>query len=147
MSRPRDIIDALEELAAKAGHSAQVGQEDYEAFLELTQPEIEKLAVAVMLDQEKEVRRLAGGQANPQAVARVVKLVRNVLRSLSIGLAQFDAFGRIGFVARVGPEPTPETADALDQKFALIEPVICNAVNRTLPWLLFSESNQEKLPF
>ena len=58
MNRPKDIIDYIEALAAQNGHFEPVDEEYYQAFLELTQPQIEKLAVAVMLDHEKEVRRL-----------------------------------------------------------------------------------------
>jgi hypothetical protein len=118
----------------------------YQAFLELTQPEVEKLAVAVMLDQEKEIRRLANTCAGLDAVERVAKLVRNVFTAISIGLGRFDVFGRLGFVGRVGPEPTVEMDEALNQRFAEIEPIITNTVRRTLPWLLSREVTQGQLP-
>jgi hypothetical protein len=59
MNRPKDIIDCIEALAAENGHFEPVDEDYYLSFLDLTQPEIEKLAVAVMLDREKEVRRLS----------------------------------------------------------------------------------------
>ena len=144
--RPKDVIDAIEKAAAEAGHFEAVDEDYYEAFLELTQPQIEKLAVAVMLDHECEVRRLAIGKTDAAAVARVSKLVRNMFTAISIGLGRFDAFGRFGFVARIGPEPTVEMDDAMQQKFKLVEPMITNIVRRTLPWLLSREVSQSQLP-
>ena len=144
--RPKDIIDAIEKIAAEAGHFEAVDEDYYQAFLELTQPQIEKLAVAVMLDHEREVRRLANGKADAAAVARVSKLVRNMFTAISIGLARFDAFGNLGFVARIGPEPTVEIDAAMQQKFELVEPMITNIVRRALPWLLSREVSQSQLP-
>ncbi|MCB1100688.1 MAG: hypothetical protein KDN22_34320 [Verrucomicrobiae bacterium] len=145
-NRPKDIVDAIEELAAQSGAFEPVDENYYQAFLDLTQQQIEKLAVAVILDQEKEVRRLARGRSNPAAVASVSRLVRNVFTGISVGLARFDAFGRLGFVARIGFDPTAEMNDALEHKFQLIEPMITNIVRRTLPWLLSREVSQGELP-
>jgi hypothetical protein len=144
--RPKDIIDYIEALAAENGHFEPVDEDYYQAFFELTQPQIEKLAVAVMLDQEREVRRLAGGRTSPESIERVAKLVRNTFTGISLGLARFDAFGRLGLVARIGPEPTVEIDDARHRKFQLIEPMITNIVRRTLPWLLSREVSQSQLP-
>jgi hypothetical protein len=146
MNRPKDIIDYIEALAAENGHFEPVDEDYYQAFLELTQPQIEKLAVAVMLDQEKEVRRLAAGRTGPESVERVARLVRNMFTGISIGLARFDAFGRLGFVARIGPEPTVAIDVEMQRKFELIEPMITNIVRRTLPWLLSREVSQSQLP-
>ena len=123
-----------------------VDENDYEAFLDLTQQQIEKLTVAVMLDQEKEVRRLAVGAVDPAATARITKLVRNVPGTISIGVARFDAFGRLGFVSCVGPESTVEIDTALARKYQAIEPMIANTVRRTLPRLLSRESTPVELP-
>ncbi len=79
-------------------------------------------------------------------VARVAKLVRGVFTAISIGRARFDAFGRLGFVARLGPDPTQNLDKAMSQKFQLIEPMITNIVRRTLPWLLSREVSQGQLP-
>ena len=143
--RPKDIIDAIEKIAAEAGHFEPVDEDYYQAFLDLTQPQIEKLAIAVMLDREGEVRRLANGKADAAAIARVSRHVRNFFTAISIGLARFDAFGNLGFVARIGPEPTVEIDDAMEQKFAVVEPMIANIVRRTLPWLLSREVTQTQL--
>lgn len=144
--RPKDIIDAIEKIAAQAGHFEPVDEDYYQAFLDLTQPEIEKLAVAVMLDHEREVRRLANGKADPAAVAQVSRLVRNMFTAISIGLGRFDAFGRFGFVARIGEEPTVDVDEAMQRKFEVVEPMITNIVRRTLPWLLSREVSQSQLP-
>jgi hypothetical protein len=147
MNRPKDIIDAIEEIAGEVGYFEPVDENYYQAFLELTQPQIEKLAVAVMLDHEKEVRRLAGGQTSPAAVARVANLVQGVFYGISIGLARFDAFGRLGFVARIGPEPFEVNMDEpLKRRYTEIAPMIENIVRRTLPWLLSREITQSQLP-
>ena len=45
--RPKDIIGFIEELAAQSGHIEPVDEGCYQAFLELMQQQIEKLAVAV----------------------------------------------------------------------------------------------------
>ena len=144
--RPKNIIDAIERIAAQDGCIESVDENYYQAFLTLPQQQVEKLAVAVMLDQEREVRRLAGGKTDPTAVASVAKLVRHVFTAISIGLARFDAFGRLGFVSRIGFEPEPDTDDALTRRYEEIAPIITNIVRRTLPWLLSKEISQIQLP-
>ncbi len=100
-----------------------------------------------MLDQEREVRRLAGGRADAAAVHRVAKLVQNVFHAISIGIARFDAFGRLGLVARIGLKPWEvDMNDALERRHAEIAPMIENIVRRTLPWLLSREISQSQLP-
>jgi len=145
-NRPKDIIDQIEELAASHGHFEPVDEDYYQAFLDLNQPQIEKLAIALMLDQEKEVRRLAGAKADPEAVANVSRFLRNMFTGVSLGFARFDAFGNFGFVSRIGFEPTPEMDEAIERKFELVEPMIVNIVRRTLPWMLSRELSQTQLP-
>jgi hypothetical protein len=144
--RPRDIIGAVEELAARNGCFEPADEDYYHQFLNLTQAQLEKLAVAVMLDQEREVRRLAGGQTDPRAVGRVSKLVRNVIGTIGMGVARFDAFGRLGFVSRIGFEPELETDAALERRYEETAPMVENIVRRTLPWLLSREISQRELP-
>jgi len=43
MSRPKDLIDFIEALAAKDGNFLPVGEDYYQAFLDLSQPQVEKL--------------------------------------------------------------------------------------------------------
>jgi hypothetical protein len=152
--RPKDIknpsltpiTDFIEKRAAEHGHFARVDEDYYRRFIQLTQPQIEKLAVAVMLEEEREVRRLAGGRSDAAAVDRVAKLVQNLFHAISIGLARFDAFGRIVLVARIGPKLwETDLADALECRHEEIAPMIENIVRRTLPWLL-SREVQSELP-
>lgn len=144
--RPKDIIDHIEAIAAAQGHFEPVDENYYQAFVDLNQPQIEKLAIALLLDQEKEVRRLAGGKTDAEAVARVAKFVRNMFTGISLGFARFDAFGNFGFVARIGLEPTMEMDEIMNEKFKVVEPMIINIVRRTLPWLLSREISQSQLP-
>lgn len=145
-SRSKDIIDHIEAIAAEQGHFEPVDENYYQAFVELNQPQIEKLAIALMLDQEKAVRQLAAGKTDPAAVARVSKFIRNMFTGISLGFARFDAFGNFGFVARIGFEPTVEMDEIMAEKFKLVEPMITNIVRRTLPWLLSREISQTQLP-
>ena len=145
-NRPKDIIDHIEAVAAGHGHFEPVDENYYQAFVELNQPQIEKLSIALMLDQEKEVRHLAGSKTDPAAVAKVSNFVRNMFTGISLGFARFDAFGNFGFVARIGFEPTVEMDEIMTEKFKLVEPMITNIVRRTLPWLLSREISQSQLP-
>jgi hypothetical protein len=141
------ITDFIEKFAAESGHFEGVDEDYYRAFLELSQAQIEKLTMAIMLSHERDVRRLAGGLTNSAAVDRVTKLVRNVFHAISIGLAQFDAFGQLGFVSRIGPKPWDVDMDEpLERKHAEIAPMIENTVRRDLPWLLSREITQGQLP-
>jgi hypothetical protein len=141
------VTDFIERVAGEHGHFEGIDENYYRGFLELTQPQIEKLAVAVMLDDEREVRRLAGGRTDAAAVHRVAELVRNVFHAISIGLARFDPFGRLVLVSRIGPKPWDVNMDdALERRYAEIAPMIENIVRRTLPWLLSREISQSQLP-
>jgi hypothetical protein len=144
--RPRDLIDAIEAIAAEHGNIVAIDADYYRDFLGLTQKQIEKLTVAIMLEHEREVRRLSGGQTHTAAVAQISTFVQAVMVTISIGLAQFDVFGRLIFVARRGPEPAEVELDAaLEQKLAEIAPIVTNLVRRTLPWLLSREMTQGEL--
>jgi hypothetical protein len=85
-------------------------------------------------------------QTDPAAVARVSKLVRNVIGTIGMGVARFDAFGWLGFVSRIGFEPEPETDESLERRYEETAPIIENTVRRTLPWLLSREISQRELP-
>ncbi|MCX6910369.1 MAG: hypothetical protein NTY01_20320 [Verrucomicrobia bacterium] len=100
-----------------------------------------------MLDQEREVRRLSGGKANAAAVACISTFVGNCFVAIGFGSARFDVFGRLGFVARIGPEPMDVNMDkALWRRHEQIAPMIENIVCRTLPWLLSRDITQTQLP-
>lgn len=65
--RPKDIIEAIEAIAGEGGQFEPVDEDYYQAFVDLTRPQIAKLAIAILLDQEMEVRRLLGGRINLDA--------------------------------------------------------------------------------
>lgn len=153
--RPKDkrnqsltpITDFIEKMATEHGHFEGIDENYYRGFLELTQAQIEKLAVAVMLDQERQVRKLAGESTDAAAVQRVTEFVRRVFTVISVGLSRFDAFGRLVFVSRIGLKPWDvDMDDALERRYAEIAPMIENIVRRTLPWLLSREISQSQLP-
>lgn len=140
---PRDLIAAIEAIAAQKGYIEAVDENYYQAFLDLTQQQVEKLAVAVMLEHEREVRRIAATQPTHEAVLAVTKLVQNVFVAISVGLARFDAFGRLGFVSRIGPEPFDvEMDEPLALRYDVIAPMIESIVRRTMPWLLSRAMSQ-----
>jgi hypothetical protein len=144
--RPRDLIDAIEAVAAQQGNIEAVDADYYRDFINLTQAQVEKLVVAIMLEHDREVRRLAVTEPKSEAVIRVARLVQNIMFMIGVGLARFDVFGRLTFVSRVGPEPFEVNLDeALKTRLAAIEPVVANLVRRSLPWLLSREMSQGEL--
>lgn len=144
--RPRDIIDAIEAIAAQRGNIEAVDADYYRDFINLTQAQVEKLAVAIMLEHDREVRRLAVSDPKNEGVTRVSKLVQSTMLMIGIGLARFDVFGRLTFVSRIGPEPFDVDLDqALDARLAAVEPIVTNLVRRSLPWLLSREMPQGEL--
>ena len=50
--RPKDFIDYIEAIAADQGYIEPVDENYYQAFVELNQPQIEKLAITLLVDQE-----------------------------------------------------------------------------------------------
>lgn len=146
INRPKDIIDHIEALASEHGFVECVDESFYQAFLDLTQEQIEKLTLILMLDQERVVRQIASDKPEVESQERISQLLLSMFTALSTGLAQFDPFGNFGFVARVGEEPSEEMEQAIERKFELIKPIIGNVVRRTLPWLLSREVTQAQLP-
>jgi hypothetical protein len=111
-----------------------VDEEFYRTFLNLTNAEVESMAVALMLGHEGIVRRLAASHADP--VARITRFVINGLATLSTGILQFDVFGRPRCCAPLGPEPSPETEAAMDVRLEEMRPLVLDTVRQLLPWLL-----------
>lgn len=144
--RPKDLIDAIEEIAAKNGNFQQVDENYYLSFLELTAADIERLTVVMMLNQEKEVRRISAGRADAESIKAVGKFVTGSLRIMSFGLGALDRIASFGMTARIGPEPTPDMVDRLNKYWDERGPVIEDAVVRSLPWLLSQQSRQTQLP-
>ena len=90
---------------------------------------------------------MAGGRSDAAGVHQVAKLVQNVFDAISIGLARFDAFGRLVLVSRIGPKLwETDLVDDMERRYAEIAPMIENIVRRTLPWLLSREVSQSELP-
>lgn len=58
----------------------------YRDFISLTQTQIEKLAVAIMLEHDREVRRLSTGKEIKAAVAAVAHLVQSTMVAINVGL-------------------------------------------------------------
>jgi hypothetical protein len=145
-NRSKDIIDYVEALSARKGAVCQVGPNYYSAFLHLTQLQVEKLVVVLLLEQEKEVRRLTSNKPSLQSIQRVASFIGKTLKVISIGLASFDCFGRLIITARIGSEPTAKMSDALERHLEKIQPVIENTVRKTLPWLLSRDVTQRNLP-
>jgi hypothetical protein len=127
--RPRDIIDEVEDLCAEKGSLAEVSPAYYEAFLALTDAEMEVLAYAVLNAQAKEARRLALKEPAAEASARLVRFVSNTLSIIAMGIERFNQFAKLGMYKRVGPEPDPEVNDDLDKKVADARPIIELAVH------------------
>ncbi len=143
--RPREIIDYVEKICAESGDFEAVDEEYYQAFLHLTQSEIENMTVIMMLDRQKDIREIARDHPD-EAVQRVSKFMCDGYTSISLGLMRVDIFGRLRFFARIGPEPDLEMYRALEKRLDQIKPVVRRVVRRTLPWLLSLESSQGELP-
>ena len=134
--RPKDLIDAIEEIAARNGNTQEVGEPFYRAFLEMTAADVERLTIIVMLNNEKEVRRLCGGKPDERGITKVTRFSTTSITIMSRGLAMIDMFGVYGMTARIGPEPTPDTDKGLSGLSDRIAPWVQDAVRRALPWFL-----------
>lgn len=143
---PEDLIDAIEQIAAKNGSFQQVDEDYYLSFFELTGADIERLTVIIMMNHEKEVHRLSAGRVDKDSIASVAKFVTGSLRVMSFGLGTLDRFANFGMTARVGPEPSAEMVGRLNQHWDDKGSVVESAVGRSLAWLLSQKNQQEQLP-
>lgn len=134
--RPIEVLEVIDNWARDEGCFGSVDEDYYQAFVELTAPQVEKLAIAVMLAQEKEVRRLAKEFPYMEATERIARFISSAISIIGFGFMRFDPLGRVSIVSRVGPEPTSEMHAALLRCSTEREPIIATAVWRTLPWLL-----------
>jgi hypothetical protein len=125
---PHDIIDDVEAICGQTGNVAEVSPEYYDAFLALSDAEIEVLARAVLNAQAKEAGRLTSAEPAVEAPARLLGFASNTIFAIAIGLARFDDFAQLGLYKRLGPEPEPDVHDALTGKIAEARPVIEMAV-------------------
>jgi hypothetical protein len=131
--QPGNALEAFHALCAEQGKFAAVDEEYYRAFLGLTPTQVESITIALLLDNETTVRRLAAGHADP--VARVARFIVNGFATLSTGILQFDAFGRPRCCAPIGPEPSQAIDAAIDARLEEIQPIVLNTVRHMLPWL------------
>ncbi len=132
--QPGDALEAFLALCAEQGKFASVDEEYYRTFLNLTNPEVESIAIALMVGHESVVRRLAA--SHPDPAARVTRFIANGLATLSTGILQFDSFGRPRCCAPLGPDPSPETEAAMDVRLEEMRPLVLDTVRQLLPWLL-----------
>lgn len=144
--RPKDLIDAIEEIAAKSGNFQQVDESYYLSFLELTAVDIERLTIVMMINQEKEVRRISAGRADADSIKAVGNFVTGSLRIMSFGLGTLDRIASFGITARVGPEPTSEMVERLNKYWDEQSRSIEDTVGRSLAWLLAQQNRQTQLP-
>ena len=126
--RPRDIIDDVEDACGQEGCVAEVSPEYYEAFLALSDDEIEALARTVLVVDAREARRLTFVEPVSEAPNRLIGFTRNTLSIIAIGLFRFNDFGQLRVYKRIGPEPEPDVYDALKKKIAKAHPIIELAV-------------------
>jgi hypothetical protein len=131
--QPGNALEASQALCAEQGKFAAVDEEYYRAFLNLTPTQVESIAIALLLDNETTVRRLAVAHADP--VARVARFLVNGFATLSTGILQFDAFGRPRCCAPIGPEPSEAMNAAIDARLEEIQPMVLGTVRHMLPWL------------
>lgn len=143
---PRDIIDAIENYCESQGRTTWIGEGYFRQFLELGTDELENALVAIMFAHVAEIRRITCGKTNEPAIKAVTKLIETPLLMLSMGLAQFDSFGRFGFYARAGFEPSERMQEAIDQRLLELTPVVEATVRSTLPLLLSEGFQQRELP-
>jgi hypothetical protein len=144
--RPKDLIDAIEEIAAKKGNFQKVDEDYYLSFFELTPADLERLTIVMMLSHEKEVRRISAGRADADSIKAVGKFVVGSLRIMSFGLGTLDRLASFGITARVGPEPTPELVERLNTYWDEQSRSIEDTVGRSLAWLLAQQNRQTQLP-
>lgn len=143
----RDIINDVEDFCGRTGSVAEVSPEYYQAFLKLSDVQMEVLARAVLFAEAKEAHRLAIAEPIAEASARLIRFASNTISVISIGLARFSDFAQLGLYKRVGPEPEPEIHAAMTEKVTKAQPIIEGVVREfiqqecgrgtepgTLPW-------------
>ena len=150
--RPRDIIDCMEDLCGEEGSVAEVSPDYYDAFLALSDVEIEVLARAVLNAQAQEACRLIFADPVADAPVRLIRFTSNTLSVIAIGLARFNDFAQLGLYKRVGPEPEPAVHNALTEKVTNARPIIELVVRDFIRWQrdtemeISSPATQQPLP-
>ena len=141
-----NTINYVEALAAINGCVVELDQGYYDRFLGLSQQDVEKLTVMLMMDQSKSIWNITRGKSTNDAIEKAARLVNNIIYVMGNGLSVFNMFGSITMTARVGQLPTKQVGMAVKKKCADIEPIVSNTVRRTLPWFLSRDMAQGQLP-
>jgi hypothetical protein len=145
--RPRDLISAIEAIAAQNGDIAAVDEYYYRDFMALDPEAFRRLVILVLLSHQKEVLRISCGKGDNASCDRVADFVSRALFPISQGLMRCDAFGRLHFTSRIGPDAdslglSGELDDFLQKKRG----DILATVRATLPWHLKHLEWQGELP-
>ncbi len=143
--RKRDIIDHLEEIAARSGSFQKVSEATYQEFVNLSDSEIDRLSMVIMLNQEKDVDRLAGNLPKAEAVKRVTEFVEGFLWMIGRGFCAVDLHGGLVMTARDGPEPSDEMSEKIKLFRLRSRAVVEETVIRALPWFLEQKNRQRLL--
>lgn len=134
--RPKDIIDHVEAIAAGAGNVAALDDNYYESLIALTDKQIEKLVLAIMVDKESEVRRISAGSFDAASINGVSAFLQNGIKVMGLGLMMFGPFGTLQMFARVG-SPSSELLELkVENAIREMEPVIRRTVALNLRWIL-----------
>lgn len=145
--KPRQsAINRYEALGAVNGYLVRVSENYHRSFLRLRQGEVERMALAVMLDLERRVRRLSRGRITERKVEAVARMVNKIIYAIAIGVVRFDAFGRLVMAARENENPSTEKIAQIERKCAAIEPIVAYTVRQALPWLMSRVVSQGQLP-
>ena len=143
--RKRDIIDHLEEIAARSGSFQKASEATYQEFVNLSDSEIDRLSMVIMLNQEKDVDRLAGNLPKAEAVKRVTEFVEGFLWMIGRGFCAVDLHGGLVMTARDGPEPSDEMSEKIKLFRLRSRAVVEETVIRALPWFLEQKNRQRLL--
>jgi hypothetical protein len=123
--RPLGNVAKAGNLDAKKIDGVKVSPAYYDAFLALTEDEMEILARAVLHVQADEARRLTRAESTIiEASTELTGFADKTLSLIAVGLARFNHFAQLELLKRVGPEPEPAVHDALMEKIAKARPIV-----------------------
>lgn len=88
----------------------------------------------------------SGGSVDQNSIKAVAKFVTGSLRVMSFGLGTLDHLASFGMTARIGPEPSGEMVERLNQYWDDKSSAVEAAVSRSLAWFLSQQNRQEQLP-
>lgn len=143
--RKKDIIEHLEEIAARSGSFQKVSEKTYQEFINLSDAEIDRLSVVIMLNQEKDVDRLAGNLPKAEAVKRVTEFVDGFLWMIARGFCAVDIHGGLVMTARDGPDPSEKMSEKIELFRKRSRLLVEETVIRALPWFLEQKNRQRLL--